>query len=84
MARGRRTVSLRARLGRYEADRIERRAGGELCLVEVRSRKSIALAFASVDRRKRRRLACMARILATITREPVCIEVEAIGKDGAA
>jgi Holliday junction resolvase-like predicted endonuclease len=75
---------LRAMIGRFEADRIERRAGGSLCLVEVRSRPTIALALASVGRRKRRRLAWMAKRLAAITAEPVTIEVEAAGKDGVA
>ena len=35
----RRTARVRFRLGRYEADRPERRANGQLCLVEVRYRR---------------------------------------------
>ena len=71
-------VGCRVRIGRFEADRIERRASGNLCLVEVRSRSTIELALNSVGRVKQRRLAKMARDLAARTGESVTVEVEAI------
>ena len=76
--RCRRTVGCRVRIGRFEADRVERRASGNLCLVEVRSRSTIELALNSVGRVKQRRLAKMARDLAARTGESVTVEVEAI------
>ena len=78
MIRCRRTVGCRVRIGRFEADRVERRASGNLCLVEVRSRSTIELALNSVGRVKQRRLAKMARDLAARTGESVTVEVEAI------
>ena len=78
MIRCRRTVGWRVRIGRFEADRVERRASGGLCLVEVRSRATIELALNSVDQLKQRRLAVMARDLATRTGESVTVEVEAV------
>ena len=66
------------RIGRYEADRVERRASGKMCLVEVRSRPTIELALNSVDRFKQRRLAVMAKDLASRTGKPVTVEVEAV------
>ena len=76
--RCRRTVGCRVCIGRFEADRVERRASGNLCLVEVRSRPTIELALNSVGRVKQRRLAKMARDLAARTGESVTVEVEAI------
>ena len=76
--RFRRTVGCRVRIGRYEADRVERHALGKICLVEVRSRPIIELALDSVDRVKQRRLAVMAKDLASRTGEPVTVEVEAV------
>lgn len=76
--RCRRTVGCRIRIGRFEADRVERRTSGNLCLVEVRSRSTIELALTSVGRVKQRRLAKMARDLAARTGESVTVEVEAI------
>ena len=67
------------RLGKYEADRIERDVSGYLCLVEVRSRQSCEMALSSVGRVKQRRLAAMGRLLAKVTGEPVTIVVEGIG-----
>lgn len=67
------------RLGRFEADRIERHASGYLCVIEVRSRQTCEMALASVGRVKQRRLAAMARLLAKVTGEPVTIVVEGIG-----
>lgn len=67
------------RLGKFEADRIERHASGSLCLNEVRSRQTCEIALASVGRVKQRRLAAMARLLAKVTGEPVTIVVEGIG-----
>ena len=78
MIRCRRTVGCRVPIGRFEADRVERRASGNLCLVEVRSRSTIELAMNSVGRVKQRRLAKMARDLAARTGESVTVEVEAI------
>lgn len=78
LMRCRRTVGCRVRIGRFEADRVERHASGRLCLVEVRSRPTIELALKSVDQSKQRRLAVMARDLATRTGESVTVEVEAI------
>jgi Holliday junction resolvase-like predicted endonuclease len=66
------------RIGRYEADRVERRASGKICLIEVRSRPTIELALNSVDRIKQRRLAVMAKDLASRTGKPVTVEVEAV------
>lgn len=74
----RRTVGRRVRIGRFEADRIERHVSGNLFLVEVRSRPTIELALKSVDRVKQRRLAVMARDLATRTGESVTVVVEAV------
>ena len=79
LVRLRRTVGCRVRLGKYEADRIERDVSGSLCLVEVRSRQTCEMALASVGRVKQRRLAAMGRRLAKVTREPVTIVVEGIG-----
>ena len=67
------------RLGKFEADRIERHASGSLCLIEVRSRQTCEMALASVGRVKQRRLAAMGRLLAKVTGEPVSIVVEGIG-----
>ena len=78
LTRGRRTIGCRVRIGRFEADRIERHVLGRLYLVEVRSRRTCELALNSVGRAKQRRLAVMARHLATRAREPVTIEVEAM------
>lgn len=76
--RCRRTVGCRVRIGRFEADRIERHVSGKLCLVEVRSRPTIELALKSVDRVKQRRLAVMAKDLASRTGESVTVVVEAV------
>ena len=80
LVRLRRTVGCRVRLGKYEADRIERDVSGSLCLVEVRSRQTCEMALASVGRVKQRRLAAMGRLLARVTGEPVTIVVEGIGR----
>ena len=76
--RCRRTVGCRVRIGRFEADRVERHVSGKLFLVEVRSRPTIELALNSVGRVKQRRLAVMAKSLAMCTGESVTVEVEAI------
>ena len=70
------------RIGRFEVDRIDRDLWGQLYLVEVRSRRTSALALRSVGRVKQRRLAVMARNLSNLTGEVVAVEVEALGKDG--
>ena len=67
------------RLGKYEADRIERDVSVSLYLVEVRSRQSCEMALASVGRVKQRLLAAMGRLLAKVTGEPVTIVVEGTG-----
>ena len=69
-------MGCRVRVGRYEADRIERHFSGRLFLVEVRSRETCKMALASVGPDKQRRLAVMARHLAKVTGEPVTIVVE--------
>lgn len=79
LVRCRRVIGLRVRLGRFEADRIERAPSGQLFLVEVRSRRTCKLALLSVGRVKRRRLAVMARRLANVTGESVTVQIEAVG-----
>lgn len=79
LARCRRVIGVRVRLGRFEADRIERSISGQLFLVEVRSRPTCKLALLSVGRVKRRRLAVMARKLANVTGESVTVQIEAVG-----
>ena len=78
----RRTARVRFRIGRYEADRLERRANGQLCLVEVRYRSTIKMALRSVSPAKQRRLAKMARTVAQHSGDLVIVEVEAVGRDG--
>ena len=79
LLRLRRTVGCRIRIGRFEADRIDRHIFGRLYLVEVRSRRTCILALASVGADKLRRLAVMAKCVANATGEPVTVEVEAVG-----
>ena len=79
LLRLRRTVGCRIRIGRFEADRIDRHIFGRLYLVEVRSRRTCILALASVGADKQRRLAVMAKCVANATGEPVTVEVEAVG-----
>ncbi|MAV55785.1 MAG: hypothetical protein CMJ28_07515 [Phycisphaerae bacterium] len=73
---------MRFRIGRYEADRLERRANGQLCLVEVRYRSTMKMALRSVSPKKQRRLSKMARLVAQHSGKPVIVEVEAVGRDG--
>ena len=79
LLRFRRTIGRRIRIGRFEADRLERHIFGRLYLVEVRSRRSCRMGLASVGRSKRRRLAAIAKCVANATGEPVTVEVEAVG-----